>query len=227
MNTTSRGAATRRRILDAAAELTYKNGVNGTSVDDVLKASGTGKSQFYHYFASKEALVKELIAYHLDNSPGLKALTFEPGALATVDMFAQWLNHVVDAHRAGHFGGGCPIGNLAAELSGQSDHLRADLQAVFASWEDALTKSFEHLKATGTLRQDTQPVRLALFAVAVLQGGLLLAKTELSSEPLAAAAAELVAYVKMLAVGASAQPRKGAGAFPLKTPKPLKLGFCP
>ena len=226
MNTTSRGAATRRRILDAAAELTYKNGVNGTSVDDVLKASGTGKSQFYHYFASKEALVKELIAYHLDHSPGLAALALDTGDLSSRAGFEAWLTRIVQAHRDGHFSGGCPIGNLAAELSGQSDHLREDLQAVFAKWEDDLSRGFEQMKLKGLLRQDAQAARLALFCVAALQGGLLLAKTERSAEPLAAAAAELIAYVKMLAVGASAQPKKGFG-YPLKGPRPLKVGFCP
>ncbi len=225
MNTTSRGAATRRRILDAAAGLTYKNGVNGTSVDDVLKASGTGKSQFYHYFASKEALVKELIAFHVVNSPGLQALALEPDDFGQVGAFEAWISRLLEAYRAGHFDGGCPIGNLAAELSAQSDHLRDDLQAVFASWEDALARGFEQMKLKGLLRQDAQPVRLALFCVAVLQGGLLLAKTERSAEPLAASAAELLAYVKMLAVGASALPRKSA--FPLKSPRPLKVGFCP
>lgn len=226
MNTTSRGAATRRRILDAAAELTYKNGVNGTSVDDVLKASATGKSQFYHYFASKEALVKELIAYHLDHSLGLKAFALEPEKLASIAAFEAWLNGVVDAHRAGHFAGGCPIGNLAAELSAQSDHLRDDLQAVFARWEDNLSKGFAQMKVKGLLRRDVQPERLALFCVAALQGGLLLAKTERSSEPLQASANELVTYVKMLSVGATAQAKKPIG-FPMKAPRPLKIGFCP
>jgi len=56
--TTRRGRDTRRRIVAVAAELMYERGVGATSVEDVLAASGTGKSQFYHYFSSREELLR-------------------------------------------------------------------------------------------------------------------------------------------------------------------------
>ena len=59
---TSRGAAVRARIVEAAADLIYSSGVGGTSLDDVMAASGVSKSQLYHYFADKDALIDEVIA---------------------------------------------------------------------------------------------------------------------------------------------------------------------
>src|SRR5258708_12631851 len=59
---TARGAATRSRIVEAAADLIYAHGVERTSLDDVMAASGVSKSQLYHYFAVKDALVLEVIA---------------------------------------------------------------------------------------------------------------------------------------------------------------------
>ncbi len=56
---TRRGAATRKRIVDAAANLTYAHGVDRTSLDDVMAESGVSKSQLYHYFADKDALVRK------------------------------------------------------------------------------------------------------------------------------------------------------------------------
>jgi TetR/AcrR family transcriptional regulator, transcriptional repressor for nem operon len=47
---TVRGAATRARIVEAAAALIYEHGVERTSLDDVMAASGASKSQLYHYF---------------------------------------------------------------------------------------------------------------------------------------------------------------------------------
>src|SRR6266851_8268465 len=62
---TARGAATRARIVAAAASLVYERGFAGTSLDDVMAATGTSKSQLYHYFADKDALICEVIQAQL------------------------------------------------------------------------------------------------------------------------------------------------------------------
>ena len=59
---TARGVATRSRIVEAAADLIYAHGVERTSLDEVMAASGVSKSQLYHYFADRDALVLEVIA---------------------------------------------------------------------------------------------------------------------------------------------------------------------
>ena len=53
----------RIQILDAAAELIAEKGFTQTSVDDVIARAGlSGKSHFYHYFKSKDALGHEVLA---------------------------------------------------------------------------------------------------------------------------------------------------------------------
>ena len=58
---TARGKATRARIVEAATELVRAHGVANTSLDAVLAASDTSKSQLYHYFADKDDLVLAVI----------------------------------------------------------------------------------------------------------------------------------------------------------------------
>jgi len=48
-----RGARTKRRIMETAFDLFHIKGVAGTSPDEIIAASGTGKGQFYYYFANK------------------------------------------------------------------------------------------------------------------------------------------------------------------------------
>src|SRR3982750_1949299 len=60
---TARGAATRERIVLAAAELMAAKGVAATTLDEVRVASGTSKSQLYHHFAAKEELVREVVTH--------------------------------------------------------------------------------------------------------------------------------------------------------------------
>ena len=62
---TTRGAATRARIVAGAAELMYARGVAGTSLDDIMAATNTSKSQLYHYFTGKDDLVLDVIRSQL------------------------------------------------------------------------------------------------------------------------------------------------------------------
>ena len=225
----ARGASTRQRILETAAKLMYKNGVNGTSVDDVLTASGTGKSQFYHYFASKEALVKELIQYHLAALPAAQAgLLANLGSLAGID---AWLDQILADHQRGLYSDGCPIGNLASELAGQSEDLRANLQSTFAHWEACLTQGLKAMQASGELRPGVAPEPLAMFCVAAIEGALLLAKTEKSATPLEATVGQVKAHLRAQALGATRREgaqteSKAASASGTGKPRPRPLTFC-
>ncbi|HEY5095518.1 MAG TPA: TetR/AcrR family transcriptional regulator [Candidatus Eremiobacteraceae bacterium] len=54
----------RQHIIESAADIVYRKGFAGTTVDDMLRAAGVGKGNFYHYFRSKDdlglAIVDEL-----------------------------------------------------------------------------------------------------------------------------------------------------------------------
>jgi AcrR family transcriptional regulator len=60
-NESSRKAATRRRILDAATRILSQRGYHGTAVDDIVRESGTSKGAFYFHFPSKEEMFFGLI----------------------------------------------------------------------------------------------------------------------------------------------------------------------
>ncbi len=63
---TERGRKTREKILQTAANLFHQRGVAGTSIDEILCACETGKSQFYHYFKSKDELLCQVARFHLE-----------------------------------------------------------------------------------------------------------------------------------------------------------------
>lgn len=216
----ARGASTRQRIIEAAAKLVYKNGVNGTSVDDVLSASGTGKSQFYHYFSNKDDLVKELIQFHRASLPAASEQLL--ASLTSLAGIESWLDGILVDQKAGIYSQGCPIGNLASEMSGQSEELRQNLQATFAHWETCLTAGLRHMKTQGHLRGEVVPESLAMFVVAAIEGGLLLAKTQQDAKPLEATIDQVKAHMRAQCVGAT----KRGGPRPA-VKRPARLLFCP
>ena len=178
---TSRGASTQQRIVDAMVSLIYAKGVESTTLDDVRAAADVSKSQLYHYFADKDALVREVIS-----AQAAHVLAAQGTALTQLDSLAalrRWCDCILVLNR-GHANGGCPIGSLASELANKSEQARALLVAGFNSWEDLLAEGFAKMQENGELGRSAVPRDLAIGVLSAVQGGLLLAKTSRSEEPL-------------------------------------------
>jgi len=177
---TARGAATRARIIAAAADLVRARGVASTSLDAVLEATDTSKSQLYHYFADKNDLVLAVIQRQTErvlatHSPYLRRVTSIAG-------LRRWRDAIVELTRQEHCAGGCPLGSLVSELA-ESEGTRAALADGFAQWRDEFVVALEAI-AGPTPRPRAELIELATLLLTTLQGGLLLAQTTRSTQPL-------------------------------------------
>ena len=178
---TARGAATRARIVDAATDLIYTHGVEGTSLDDVMAVSGVSKSQLYHYFADKDALVLEVIARQTKRV--LDAQQPHLGSLDSLPALMAWRDAIVRLNKVAR-GRGCPLGSLANELANESEPARKRLADSFAIWHERIEMGLAKMRERGDLAASADPHKLALALLSAVQGGLLLAKTTHSSRPL-------------------------------------------
>ena len=178
---TARGAATRARIVDAAAELIYTHGVDRTSLDDVMAVGGVSKSQLYHYFADKDALVLEVIARQTKRV--LDAQQPHLGSLDSLPALKAWCDAIVHLSDAAR-NRGCPLGSLASELANESELARKRLADSFAIWHERIELGLTKMRERGDLEASADPHKLAFALLSAVQGGLLLAKTTHSSRPL-------------------------------------------
>src|SRR5215470_12036345 len=87
---TARGTQTRLRIVDVTAKLIYDRGAEATSLDEVCEAGRVSKSQLYHYFADKDALVREVIT--LQAKRILAAQSPPIDELDSIDALRRWAN---------------------------------------------------------------------------------------------------------------------------------------
>jgi TetR/AcrR family transcriptional regulator, transcriptional repressor for nem operon len=178
---TARGAVTRSRIVNAAADLIYARGVDRTSLDDVMAESGVSKSQLYHYFADKDALVLEVIA--LQTERVLNAQQPHLGAMDSLKALRMWRDAIIKLNARAH-AKGCPLGSLASELSNDSEAARKRLAASFAMWSDPIERGLTKMRENGALSPSANPHELAVALLSAVQGGLLLSKTTQTSRPL-------------------------------------------
>jgi TetR/AcrR family transcriptional repressor of nem operon len=193
---TTKGAATRSRIVEAAAELMFVQGVAGTTLDQVRDAAQVSSSQIYHYFADKDALVHAVVAYQNDAVVGSQEADLH--TLATVADLRAWRDHLVDHQRRLQCRGGCPIGALGSEL-GELDHdVREGVSAGYHRWQRAIGEGFVAMQAHGVLPASVDVGNLATATLAALQGGLLLCQMHRTTEPLEAALDTVIAHVELL-----------------------------
>jgi AcrR family transcriptional regulator len=182
---TTRGAATRERIVEATADRILARGIGGTRLNDVRAATGTSKSQLFHYFpGGKHELVRAVSA--IQGERVLEAQRPELDALATWAEWDRWRAKLLAYYDAQH-GWGCPIGSLSSEAAGSDPELAAQLAAYMARWRGLLQAGIERMRAGGLLRAGADPVHLAAGTLAAVQGGLLLTATEQALWPLEAA----------------------------------------
>src|SRR5215468_9182095 len=127
---TSRGRRTRAKIVDATADLVFERGATGTSLDDVRAATGTSKSQLFHYFPGGK---RELLAAVAERQTE-RVLDAQRPTLEKLDSWAalrRWRNGVIALQRQLHCAGGCPIGSMANELAEHDPQLRSLLAESF------------------------------------------------------------------------------------------------
>jgi AcrR family transcriptional regulator len=200
---TDQGRATRGRIVAAAAALIGKQGVSGTSLDDIRAATNSSKSQLYHYFGDKHGLVQAVIDHQ-----STVVLSAQVGALEAVQDWRdleRWVDSMVAMVEQQGARGGCPIGTLAAALADTDEHFRTALNDAFDSWREAIGGALARLRDNGLLARDADLEALTTITLAAIQGGLLLAKTSRDSAQFRAALEGAIAQLR--AHGVPDKPR--------------------
>lgn len=104
-----------RRILDAAARLFRENGIEATSVAEVMNAAGMTHGGFYRHFGSKEELVAAAFRHAVDGVvAGIEEEETPEGRAGERDAYIA--KYFSEAHLK-DLGKGCPLAALGAELA--------------------------------------------------------------------------------------------------------------
>ncbi len=167
---------TRERLLQAAFREVYRSGFQSASLDTILAAAGVTKGALYYHFGSKEvlghAIVEEVIA----------KLTRERWSLP---LQRGKDNDPIDAligvvraipARPRDVRDGCPLVNLAQEMSRLDEQFRKRLERIFHAWQEGIATALRRGQSQGTVRRDLVPEETASFLIAMVEGYEVLAK---------------------------------------------------
>jgi TetR/AcrR family transcriptional repressor of nem operon len=176
-------------------------GYHNTSLDDVLRESKVGKGNFYHYFRSKEelgyAILERIVqAFIRENLEPC----FRDQGLDPIEQIHGFLDRVLETQRQRNCVGGCPMGNLASELSDLHEGFRQRLAQVFTLWREKLTQAVRRGQASGGLRGDFEPEGLAQFLVAGLEGAILMTKVTKEMQVMEQCVKELKTHMNLYTI---------------------------
>ena len=206
----AKGAETRLRIVQAAAELFHKQGVVATSSDKIIAASGTGKGQFYHYFKSKEGLVHEVLQAHLDAiRTGDTPLNYQIESWQDLE---QWFIAHVELQKRFRMTRGCPLGTIGHEVTENDELIRQDLSLIFEVIKNKLAAFFIKEKARGAVLPSANEDAMADFCIATVQGAMLVGKIKRHSQPVETTIREALNHLHHFA--AEHEPRTSSASDP-------------
>ncbi len=139
----TKGEKTRADIVKSAKKLFYEHGYEGTSFSDIVNAAGVHRGNIYHYFKTKDEILKAAIDQHFAEFRALltqwQTLPSDPKArlVQFVKMIILREQELIQY--------GCPIGSLNTELGKDRHELQQSARALFDLFRDWLASQFDDL----------------------------------------------------------------------------------
>ena len=172
---------TRDRLIESARYLFWERGFAGTSMADLLAHADVNSGSFYHFFESKEALLREVLKGYL---VALRPMVVDP-AFARTDEPVERIFAILAGYRERILQTdskyGCPLGRLALEIDPENRPAHALIAKNFQGWIEAVRECLEEAKHR--LPKGIDLDALATYVLAVMEGGVMLSRSYGSVEP--------------------------------------------
>lgn len=189
---------TRQTILNAAAQEIHLHGFQAASLSRILATTGLTKGALYHHFPNKQALGFAVLEDVILVEGRKKWIGPLENCADPIDCLKEMM--------AARFKGmsqqdlllGCPLNNLALEMSPIDEGFRRRVQDIYDRWTKALAAILARGQGSGSVSCEIDPFKVATFIVASIAGIRSLAKTSQNHTVLEASADALIGYLETL-----------------------------
>ena len=193
----SKAQATRQRIIQQAAEIFNQNGYAGTSLSEIMKATGLQKGGIYNHFGSKEELALAAFDFAVEQlqqryQEALRGKRHAPQRLkAIVEAFCSIIGNPP-------IKGGCPLLNTAIDSDDTHPILRARTQEAMDRWRGMIVKIVNLGIKKGEIQSSVSADHTATILISVLEGALMMSKLYGDHSHLHRATQHLFGYIDSL-----------------------------
>ena len=191
---------TRAKILAAAFMEIHERGFQGAGLSQIVERANITKGGLFHHFESKQdlgyAIVDELLGGNI------RELWVKPlaGSTDPVTDIRKILREEIEecTCRPAMMRLGCPLNNLAQEMSSIDEGFRTRIEGIYEEWRGAIEKAFQEGIRHGTVRKGVRPKAVAAFFVSTHAGIIGTAKNARSVDLLKLSVQGLKDYLESL-----------------------------
>jgi len=196
---------TRDKLVETARRLFHEKGYQATGIAEILREAEVNSGSLYYFFPSKEDLLVAVLELYREL---LRPRIIDP-AFERVSDPLERIFAVLDGYRrqliASGCTQGCPIGNLALEMSDRHPRVRELVAENFVAWRAVIQACLDDL--SNRLPRETDTAQLAAFVLTVMEGGVMQSRVHASLEPYESAVQTLRDYFDRLLADGTTWPR--------------------
>src|SRR5579863_1224453 len=188
--------STRDRLIASARFLFWERGFAGTSMAELLAHAQVNSGSFYHFFDSKEALLRAVLDGYLRL---LRPMVVDPAFATTSDPLDR-IFAILAGYRLRILSTdsryGCPLGRLALEIDPENAPAHTLIADNFRGWIGAIRECLDEMG--DRLPASTDLDALATFVLVTMEGGVMLSRSYRSVEPFDRAVTQLRHHFDLL-----------------------------
>ena len=171
----NKAARTRQFIIEQVAPVFNKQGYAGTALSDIEVATGLTKGAIYGNFGNKDALALACFEHNVKPlQRGLIRALASPGT--SIDKLQASLRFYRDHYEEVASRGGCPLMNTSTEADDTLPFLKVRVKQSIESWQHELSNLINEAKKEGLVDYQVDAHKFAISFIALIEGGILLAK---------------------------------------------------
>jgi len=192
---------TKERILRTAFQLFHEQGFHATGVATIVREAGINPGSLYHFFESKDQLLLGVLEFSIGYLSPAVMEPVESLNLAPIERIFALLKRYRDGMVRHGCRMGCPIGNLALEVSDGYPEARRLIHRNFENWAQRVEGWL--MEAGDDLPKQLDRARLAHFILTVMEGGLMQARAANDLKPFDESVAVLREHLNLLRLEAT------------------------
>jgi TetR/AcrR family transcriptional regulator, transcriptional repressor for nem operon len=191
----SKAQQTKARIVQQAAAVFNQKGYAGSSIADIMQATGLKKGGIYNHFQSKDELAVAAFDYavSLMSQEVWSAVKTKHNAIARLQaLVSSYLVYI----EAPPIVGGCPILNTAIEADDTDSPLRDRAIAAINNWRNLIVRIINQGIKKGEIPATIEPDAVATIIICNIEGAIMMSQLEKNPVHLERAVAHLHKYIQ-------------------------------
>lgn len=196
--TTSASEETRQMLLQAAFMEIHRMGYQAASLQNILKNTGLTKGALYHHFPNKKSLGYAVLDEIIRDILIAEWVTPLQNIDNPIDALITTIKNVAGKLTEEDVELGCPLNNLAQEMSPIDPIFRKKIATIYTEWREAVEQALEQGKTNHTVKHSVNSHQIAIVFTATLEGCMGMAKNAQSMELLMQCGQGLITLLETL-----------------------------